>query len=946
MIRAVFLSILLSLSTSLCAQLDIKVSENNNFVVHPKYDKKQNILSFDIYSINKGRLIRKLKTPISSKRKVVSYKVSPEARFLSVLTRSKLYVFDVRTGLLVLEKHNLNQTCFSENSDHFFIHNLVTGALHIYASGDELGNSIKFTDRKGVKDIEFDLSTQTFIIQGNSGAIYFYDLVKDKVVKKIRADDHILHSLSKELYTISARRSVTYQHYKLPNFTRTDNIKVANEITSYVIANNLITESRIKVKIEHYAIDPAGENMAIVATVNRVHELLFILNFEKNEIIQHAEITLKHSVKSIQWSDSKTLVAQESGPAQWSNSIIYTYEKGLFTSVNGNSLFSNYKEKDLSDKKQSRINIQSESGLYSFIYQDGFLKKKINAIKQNTLPEYQYHFPGIKPESFGYNDELLVVSKGDSIGYFILKENFQKVYYFEYDLSKQDDAPPLEISIDSLFIPIVTVKEISSISDSANIFPVFKAIALEDSTVNIQFHLADSTGTYYLGAGNKDQEKVWCKAFLVDDQDSLHSIVGLKISENSLKDTLPINVALVSDYSGSMGSKNISMLENGVLNFIQNKLNSDNISIIKYDDGIKTDAAGEVDLKKLIESAAETKYKKMGGATAMLDALMESFSQLNKVTSNSNKISIVITDGYENSSMSTKNDVIKKALKTGTKIFTIGVGPFVDSELLETLALNTGGSFYHIMDPSALSWIYSDIKRRINTFYTIKFDRPLKSNRKFTLYLKACNPKCDSCSTEYLETTWNNAHEKPKLKKIKSNDESAFSLYGTKKIGKHTEEEMTSIEQIATAIPVTDLSTAFEHQETVDIVSEINEIDLDSLDDVFDNVHLPKFEFITNSDSLTQDYSNQIDSIVYFLKQNMSVALKITGHTDSDGEEAFNHELSVKRAHKVKEILIRKGISQERLVCQGKGEKKPLVPNNSDEHKAINRRIEFALIQQ
>ena len=72
--------------------------------------------------------------------------------------------------------------------------------------------------------------------------------------------------------------------------------------------------------------------------------------------------------------------------------------------------------------------------------------------------------------------------------------------------------------------------------------------------------------------------------------------------------------------------------------------------------------------------------------------------------------------------------------------------------------------------------------------------------------------------------------------------------------------------------------------------------------------------------------------------------VKITGHTDSDGSDAYNMILSEKRALAVKEQLIRYGVSAQRLSTEGKGERMPVASNATPEGKALNRRIEVKLI--
>ena len=78
------------------------------------------------------------------------------------------------------------------------------------------------------------------------------------------------------------------------------------------------------------------------------------------------------------------------------------------------------------------------------------------------------------------------------------------------------------------------------------------------------------------------------------------------------------------------------------------------------------------------------------------------------------------------------------------------------------------------------------------------------------------------------------------------------------------------------------------------------------------------------------------------LKENEPVKVKIIGHTDSDGDDAKNLELSQRRAQSVKNELVSKfGIDASRIETEGAGETTPVAPNDTPANKALNRRVEF-----
>ena len=72
------------------------------------------------------------------------------------------------------------------------------------------------------------------------------------------------------------------------------------------------------------------------------------------------------------------------------------------------------------------------------------------------------------------------------------------------------------------------------------------------------------------------------------------------------------------------------------------------------------------------------------------------------------------------------------------------------------------------------------------------------------------------------------------------------------------------------------------------------------------------------------------------------VKVKIVGHTDSDGADAANLDLSKRRAASVKNELVKSfGVNGDRLETDGMGESQPVAPNDTPANKALNRRVEF-----
>lgn len=104
-----------------------------------------------------------------------------------------------------------------------------------------------------------------------------------------------------------------------------------------------------------------------------------------------------------------------------------------------------------------------------------------------------------------------------------------------------------------------------------------------------------------------------------------------------------------------------------------------------------------------------------------------------------------------------------------------------------------------------------------------------------------------------------------------------------------------------------------------------------------------KFDY--NKSVIRQESLSIIEKIAKDLLENPDIEIQINGHTDDQGEDKYNLKLSKERAASVKNKLIELGINSSRLKSEGFGESSPLVPNDTEENRQINRRTEIIIIK-
>ncbi len=116
-----------------------------------------------------------------------------------------------------------------------------------------------------------------------------------------------------------------------------------------------------------------------------------------------------------------------------------------------------------------------------------------------------------------------------------------------------------------------------------------------------------------------------------------------------------------------------------------------------------------------------------------------------------------------------------------------------------------------------------------------------------------------------------------------------------------------------------------------------------AVQEVFDEA-LEGIAFESGKDIIKPTSFVVLDKVVDVLKKHSDFQMKVSGHTDSQGNDHHNLRLSEKRAEATKQYLVGKGISSDRLEAMGYGETKPIADNNTREGRATNRRVEFEVV--
>ena len=104
---------------------------------------------------------------------------------------------------------------------------------------------------------------------------------------------------------------------------------------------------------------------------------------------------------------------------------------------------------------------------------------------------------------------------------------------------------------------------------------------------------------------------------------------------------------------------------------------------------------------------------------------------------------------------------------------------------------------------------------------------------------------------------------------------------------------------------------------------------------------LQQIHFQFDKDKIRPESFKILDAVVEALRFYPKIRIEVQGHTDNKGGAAYNKNLSDRRAAAVLKYLVAHGVDASRLVSHGYGMEKPLVDNDSDQNRALNRRVQF-----
>jgi len=262
------------------------------------------------------------------------------------------------------------------------------------------------------------------------------------------------------------------------------------------------------------------------------------------------------------------------------------------------------------------------------------------------------------------------------------------------------------------------------------------------SAVRVFSAVADATGKQVLGMPANSF------SVRIGDENGLNfqpiSILSVQQFTGSGEAYEPFSAVLVLDASDSMnnlasgGKKKIDLAREAAEYFINHKAPNDEVALIIFDHRITfhqdftTNSAILLDALKAY-NPDDPGYH-WGGSTAYYDAAYEGVQRLLPRPAH-RKYTITLTDGKDNSSTHTYTEVILTAHNAGIPVYTVGVGPDADTQILKNIADGTGGQFTPVNDATKIPDAFASILSQAQNAYQLLLNTSGLSSGQHTIEL-------------------------------------------------------------------------------------------------------------------------------------------------------------------------------------------------------------------
>jgi len=785
-----------------------------------------------------------------------------------------------------------------------------------------------------------------YIAISGSDRIMVWKTGRERTIKRLTGSDFLFTNNCKYIIVSRKSNNVLYSyHYELPHFSRVKKITYNNLLREYaktlMAAENTKSRSVIPflVDTDKSSLSPNGKFMIIIAKRD-----------ESNYLIIYDAYTGEQKV---------TISSQNPQEAFYpytvaNDSLLFFESSGIKVMVNMQSGFRTAFE--FQDDAQSGKLLGFIPGRktpsfyfspdYKYLLTEKSHFRSLNKYELRPLTSRQEPVFFYGTDFLGFsNDGLSLFAKTQKkeIGRISIRDAaFARVSQeVQLKLFSDEKCPdlPEPVSPESAdpdgyaFNRIRNFKHISELSDTSSLVqPVLKTMEFSDTVVYVHLHLIDKHGNYYYGAAGDNWKHIWCNILLKNPEGRLSQIGNFVVEEFNEHDSIPHAVSLVLDHSGSMGESRARVLQSAAKSFVEKKSPKDAVSIVKYDHNVGVEARLHTNSERITSKLKMNGLNGYGGLTALLDGANAGLSTLSNARGFGRKSVLLFTDGMENASFLSKNEVIVRAIRENTPIFVLGFGSYISEDYLKSIAYHTSGGYYRIYRAENFSWVFEDIYAKMRNYYRIRIKTDTTGVHQAMIKLCINRNNKDS-----LLFSFDNTRISPELAEISETDMYKVPIFTS--TDELLQERLGAIPDLRDFSSVS-VSKGYYHTSNVDsIAPDLTEIEIE-----FEQIRFPDIKFVFDKAIIIPGTDQGIEEVASFLDKYPFIRIEISGHTDDIGEVNYNQRLSEERAMAVKEKIVSMGINPQQIETVGYGESMPVLENTSDANRSINRRVEFRIL--
>lgn len=298
---------------------------------------------------------------------------------------------------------------------------------------------------------------------------------------------------------------------------------------------------------------------------------------------------------------------------------------------------------------------------------------------------------------------------------------------FEFMLEQKKNADS-DTTVKKIYLS--STKPIDSVDVNKLIFDIFR-IEIDEYPEKIKLYtrVFDSLGAFVTNMADpyrKDSSITYFPRM----RETLGKVYNLrnveidsfKVREFGAGDSIPYNIVLNVDYSGSMGPVMDAIFQGTEL-FVSMKLDYDKIGIASFNHKLDIKvpmSSSKSDILTMYRAKRQTGYGRFSG---VYEAVWNSLAIFNDTPSEVPRVLVMFTDGDDNYSKKELGDLIEKAKAMNVHVFCVAFGYSKDDKLSQ-LASFTGGKFYKFYTKEELIAIFRDIYMSLRYYYLVTYTPP------------------------------------------------------------------------------------------------------------------------------------------------------------------------------------------------------------------------------